>query len=280
MPPRSPTPPPASRRVNRRRGEQANSAIAASEQRAEAAIATSARSFRTLLAHSADAFVLLDGSGTVRFASPAASRLLQYDFERAQNASLASLVHRDDTAPFHTLLTESREAALRFWAGDGWRWIEATRSDLRDGSGRSRSAREPAADVTAQMRTEERHAFLRDALQQFLVSDLNASAFAAVAGVAVPRFAAGCAVELAGEGGALHRAFTALPPGLLPDAPDPFAAAVVSVHVVRALVTRRAAAFGPTPDASRTLLVAPLAARGETLGARYLRGGRRWRIRC
>lgn len=243
--------------------EQANAAIAASE-----------RSFRTLIAHSADAFVLLDGGGAIRFASPATSRLLGSDFAQEGGANLAPLVHREDAPQFRTLLAEAGRATLRLWAGDGWRWVEATGSDLRDDPD-VRALLVNLHDITARVRIEARDAFLRDAAHRLVNERGDADALAAVAEVAVPRFAAGCAVELTADGTALRRAFTDLPPDLPPDAPDPFAVAGVSAHVVRALVTKRVSLFAPAPDAPATMLVAPLVAWGKPLGAVTFMAGER-----
>ncbi len=250
-------------------------AIAEGKQRADAAINANEARLRALIAHSADAFVLLDGDGAVRFASPAASRLLDLDSERARGANLASFVHRKDAPHLRTVLAESGRATVRLWAGgDSWRWVAATGSDLRDDPA-VRAVLVNLHDVTEQVRMAERDAFLCDAAQRLVAVGDDADVFAASAAVAVPRFAAGCAVELMGQNGALRRAFTALPPDLPPDAPDPFAAAGVSAHVVRALVTGRAATFAPAPDAPAAMLVAPLAARGKTLGAvTFVAGGR------
>jgi len=107
------------------------------QRQSDNAVATSERRLRALIAHSADAFALLDARGAFLFTSPAVSAMLGYREDELRGVNAYSLVHPSDIARMTTLMTALRGAetapsvVLRLRHYDGrWRWIDATGSDL------------------------------------------------------------------------------------------------------------------------------------------------------
>jgi len=107
------------------------------QRQSDNAVATSERRLRALIAHSADAFALLDARGAFLFTSPAVSTVLGYREDELRGVNAFSLVHPSDVARMTTLMTTLRGAetspsvVVRLRHYDGrWRWIEATGSDL------------------------------------------------------------------------------------------------------------------------------------------------------
>ena len=155
------------------------------QQQADAAVATSERRLRALIAHSADAFALLDARGAFLFTSPAVSAMLGYREDKLRGVNAFSLVHPSDIARMTTLMTALRGAetppsvVLRLRHYDGrWRWIDATGSDLMHDPA-VRAALLNMRDITDRkhaedaLTTSERrfHALLEHTADAILVTD-------------------------------------------------------------------------------------------------------------
>lgn len=257
------------------------------EQQVQHAGVTGERRLHALIERGGDAIVCVGADGIVRDASPSVGRLLEYPLPALIGRDACAFVHPDDVPEARRTLATALVSpgsvaytAVRLRCRDGtYRWVEGSATNwLHDPAVRAVVVN--CRDITERVRAEERQAFVRDARQQFTAAlGGGEEAVIAVAGCAVPRFAAGCAVELV-SGQIPRRAFTVRPGGLSPHAPDPFAGLGIGAHVVRALVTGKTAAFAPAslprtvtggdpdaPAAPATVLVAPLVARGEALGA-------------
>jgi PAS domain S-box-containing protein len=107
--------------------------IDVTEQRAaEERVAASERRFRALIEQSSDGIALLDGQGCVRYASPAAERMLGLSIDAWTGISYEELVHPEDLADarsgFAAALadgaTSVRRAVRLRHADGGWRRIE------------------------------------------------------------------------------------------------------------------------------------------------------------
>jgi PAS domain S-box-containing protein len=98
---------------------------------------------RALLRHAAALFLLLDDDNVIRYASPAAGRILGRSSASLHDLPVASLVHPDDRAALATILAEidgAREemspVEARVWHGrGGWQRVTLTGVDLRDEPG-------------------------------------------------------------------------------------------------------------------------------------------------
>ena len=101
----------------------------------DAALRNEKERFRALIEHAPDVIVVVTAGGIVRYASPAAQRVLGVDPEMLQGRSLLADTHPDDQSQLAKALNsvvghpgevvERTEFRLRF--GDGqWRWLEAT----------------------------------------------------------------------------------------------------------------------------------------------------------
>jgi len=249
-------------------------------------LAMSARWFDALLAQNADAVTVVDAEGNVAYASPATEHLLGYTPATFAATNTFAYVHPADLPKarelFATILPtpgEQAHAEYRMRHRNGaYRWVAVTATNL---------LHDPAVngvvgtlrDVTDRKRSEARQRFLADANTHLTATTEDEDALAGAAGVAVPCFATGCAVELRGQEGKLRRAFTALPKA---GVPDPFATTPAAAYVARALVMGQAARFVPPAPATgvrddsaraalspptATMLVAPLVALEGTLGA-------------
>jgi diguanylate cyclase (GGDEF)-like protein/PAS domain S-box-containing protein len=106
---------------------------------AEARLTESETRFAALVENTTDIIAVLDVDGVVRYASPAAARLLGYEEDGLAGVNLLELVHPDD-APAGVLelvntdelgIGEPVELRLRT-ADDGWRHFEVVASDLSD----------------------------------------------------------------------------------------------------------------------------------------------------
>ena len=107
----------------------------AARAQAEAALVASERRFRALIDHCADAVALLDRQGVVQYISPAATRILGYDWRPILGEHAFEVIHPDDRQPAAERLAElmrrSQAASSRpnyaCQHQDGsWRWFEAT----------------------------------------------------------------------------------------------------------------------------------------------------------
>ena len=111
---------------------------ASTEMREE--ITRSEQRFKALVTHASDLIVLLDRSGRIRYASPAAGRVLGYSPEQLEGRDALGFVHPDDRAA-----AERRFAELSVTAGpgaparyrvrhqaNGWRDVEVVTTNLLD----------------------------------------------------------------------------------------------------------------------------------------------------
>jgi PAS domain S-box-containing protein len=130
---------------------------------------------RPLLARSSDAVLVTSRSGTVSYASPAFTRLLDWPEEAVLGMRLWDLVHPDDrSVVMPPAAREQRrespalECRLRC-SDDSWRWVEMVVSDLLDDPavrGRICNIR----DVTERRSAQERLAELNQQLETALTS--------------------------------------------------------------------------------------------------------------
>lgn len=101
---------------------------------AEAALETSERRFRALIEHCADAVALVDERGMIKYASPAATRMLGYDADAYIGETTCAIIHPDDQQRVADQLAALVQqpngqfaAEVRAQHQDGsWRWFEAT----------------------------------------------------------------------------------------------------------------------------------------------------------
>ncbi len=109
--------------------------------RAESERQTTERRFQAMVEGSADAVTLIDETGTIRYVSPSAQRVLGFGPEEAEGRPIIEFVHPEDTQAALELLQEvarhpgaARHAQFRARHKDGtWRWIEAAgRNMVRD----------------------------------------------------------------------------------------------------------------------------------------------------
>jgi len=108
------------------------------QRRAEAAVRASEARFRSLIANATDLVTLLDPDGTIRYESPAISRILGHDPEALVGQRAFDLVHPDDRSlirdAFGALVADATlrpTVEFRFRHADGsWRWLEATGTNL------------------------------------------------------------------------------------------------------------------------------------------------------
>ncbi len=129
----------------------------------EETIQSSEKRFRALIENSTDGFVLLDGDGTMRYASPNFTRISGYAIEEFISRKLFELVHPDELERVMRLFSELLQhpgnnisAQVRLLHKDGsWRWL---------GVAATNSLAEPAIrgivanfrDITERKEAEER----------------------------------------------------------------------------------------------------------------------------
>jgi hypothetical protein len=131
-------------------------------KRAEVALRASEARFRTLVESIAELVALLDGDRRVRYASPAARRILDHEPHELCGRSLLDLVHPEDREAAEAVLAGIQESGgagtfsdFRVRRRDGtWRWIEGTARNLLDEPGVEAIAG-TFRDVTERRRIED-----------------------------------------------------------------------------------------------------------------------------
>lgn len=106
---------------------------AATRSQLQALVASEAHRFRALIEHSVDAVVLLDEEHRVRYASPAAPRLLGFSASQLEGKPALSRVHPDDLPMLHARFEQvlqapgtTTAAEFRRQHADGrWVWLHA-----------------------------------------------------------------------------------------------------------------------------------------------------------
>ena len=155
------------------------------KRQADAALLASEKRFRALIEHSSDAVSVLDASGTIRYASPATTRILGYAADELVGRSAFELIHPDDPSEDadrfsqllqHPALSVSSQVRVRHEDGS-WRWVEAASANL---------LAEPAVqgivvnyrDITERRQDEEKLRLTDEILQRIgtlvLVADAQA----------------------------------------------------------------------------------------------------------
>ncbi len=123
--------------------QMTDSLLGASERRdPEETLPGSAEYFRALIEHAPDIITILDGDGTIRYASPSVQRVLGYEPEELIDRDAFGLVHPDDMPTaivnFSLLLLDPgtpRSATFRLRHADGsWRTLEAMGNNVIDDS--------------------------------------------------------------------------------------------------------------------------------------------------
>lgn len=91
--------------------------------------------FRSLVQNAVDAVVVLDADGRVVYQTPSTARVLGWDAEVIDHCVLADLLHPDDRAVLHSVMSAPAGEGAREWRavrGDGmWRSFEVDIADLR-----------------------------------------------------------------------------------------------------------------------------------------------------
>jgi PAS domain S-box-containing protein len=107
---------------------------------AHTALAARERRFRALVEHSAEGIAIVDPSGNVRYASPAAERIVGHASTGVFGADGFDRIHPEDQAAARAVLAwlrlhpgESRTDCCRVRHDDGsWRWLETTATNHLD----------------------------------------------------------------------------------------------------------------------------------------------------
>ena len=127
--------------------------------------------FRAMTQNSSDLVTLLTATGTIRYQSPSAERILGYHPEELIGQSVFDYVHPDDLARVEMAFAEGLkdpkrrpQAEYRFRHKDGsWRWLESVGSNLLGDPGvgdyvvNSRNVTERKEAVKALREAEERY---------------------------------------------------------------------------------------------------------------------------
>lgn len=94
------------------------------------AMADSETRFRSLVQHSTDLITIIDGADTIRYVSPAITRVFGYTSAELETRPLREFVHADDVVPMLSFLTEAARPGAKpstsHWrmksaAGEWWR---------------------------------------------------------------------------------------------------------------------------------------------------------------
>ncbi len=108
------------------------------KEKAEAELRRSDERFKALVQHASDVIMVVDGSGTLQYLSPAFERLLGYAATEAVGLPAMQLAHPDDLEPAIRALGDAQNATgtavrievrLRERTG-GWRWFDASVMNL------------------------------------------------------------------------------------------------------------------------------------------------------
>jgi diguanylate cyclase (GGDEF)-like protein/PAS domain S-box-containing protein len=142
---------------------------------AEAAVRQSEERFRSLVQNASDLITVIDPDTTVRYQSPAVTRVLGYDADFAIGNRLIDAVHKDDAGRFLAALDDLIARPGSAVTGEGrvrhadgtWRYLEFTGTDQRENpaiGGLVLNVR----DVTERKRLEDqlRYQALHDPLTQ------------------------------------------------------------------------------------------------------------------
>jgi PAS domain S-box-containing protein len=106
----------------------------------EQSLRESEERFRKLIEHSADAILLVDGTGTITYQSPSAERVFGYTDEESQQLQPFETVHPEDRDRVRDLFAEVvaepgrlATAEYRVRASDGgWRWVQTIGQNMLD----------------------------------------------------------------------------------------------------------------------------------------------------
>ncbi|MDX6504414.1 MAG: two-component system, cell cycle sensor histidine kinase and response regulator CckA, partial [Gaiellaceae bacterium] len=127
---------------------------------AEEVLRTSEERFRSLIENASDVITILDGKGSVQYASPAIQRVLGYVPEKLVGTTVRDLVHPEDVPTTRSWLTGLRRGGgevveVRVLAESGeWRTLEAVGKLLVDGP-EGREIVVNARDVSERKQAEE-----------------------------------------------------------------------------------------------------------------------------
>jgi PAS domain S-box-containing protein len=136
----------------------------AERKRAEEALERREKRFRALLEHGSDVVLLLDGEGTITYASPSIERVLGYRAEELVGRCVFEIVHPDHVEGARRMLDEivaargepfTSERLVRHKDGS-WRWIENLSTSLIDDASVA-AVVDNFRDVTERRRAHERH---------------------------------------------------------------------------------------------------------------------------
>ncbi len=280
-------------------GIVAHVAVVTDRHRTEQALRESEARFRSLFEAAGIGMSMADAGGRLVAVNAALAEMLGYPAEEIAALGAEGVSHPDDMAldlELFTELVEGRRSSYqidkRYLRADGATlWGRLTVSLVRGEEGEPRYAVGLLEDVTERRRVEEERRFLAEA-SRVLAGSLELEAtLRSVARLAVPGLADWCAVDLLEPGGVLRRVAV--------EHPDPaLGAEVLRIHqlyppdaadergVWRALRSGRPELFPELPDdllagyaadpghlrllrelGIRSVLVVPLAVRGEPLGA-------------
>jgi two-component system NtrC family sensor kinase len=134
----------------------------AERRQAEQALRRSEEYLRSLIENASDIVTILDARGVIRYASPAAERVLGYTLKGVVGKNVFAFVHTDDVADVRTMFRETigvagltRSATFRMQHLDGsWRMFEVIGKNLLDNPAIA-GVVVHARDITARKQAEE-----------------------------------------------------------------------------------------------------------------------------